>query len=385
MNATDLAQERFKTGDNSPTYRLEIAGGHFGAELYDATVTYAEDGTSEMSITTDADLSDYTDARVSLEVGYGDHTWPYFDGYLEEPEDDHWGGPSSALAYGPFKALAEASLGLDLSYDGYRLGPAIIDLHTRAGRAAAGTKFEMHGSPNFVLKGEEAALTISSSFADGINKFLAMAGWVSVDRPGMTRLYIPKPKPRPSSKFVAEYSEAHYEPGAFKAIPAKRYGSVGAYARLEDGTLAWPVIKVRVDNIGARKVSENRTYWLEDFSGDGSDTLSQDVARQECGELAAIMSDGVFTWSLRGISANPDLLFYDSIRASTTELRDEGGRYKERYHVVYGCLIDGEVSVNVSREGNPMDLVGNTAIRLSQRKLPKPFYMGRGTTAVVGS
>ncbi len=104
--ATTLAQRRFKTGDFSPSYDLTIGGSPFSARLFDGSVSYsASDGTSDMRIAADASLSDYANARVRLDVGYGDEMWEYFGGWLEEPEDDHWGGPANAIAYFPFKEL----------------------------------------------------------------------------------------------------------------------------------------------------------------------------------------------------------------------------------------------------------------------------------------
>lgn len=367
VNATDLAQRKNKTGERSPSYRLEIAGEHFNGKLYDGTVTYSTDGNSDMSITADSDLTDLTGAKVALEIGYGDDLWPYFGGYLEEPDDDHWGGPSSALAYGPFKELAEATIGEDVTYAGQTLGQAIVDLHGRAGRAVAGTKYEIRGSPNYLLAGEEAGLSISTSFADGINTFLEMAGWVSVDRPGFIRRYRPKPRPRPSGEAVAAYTETHFAQGAFRAVRGKPYGSVGAYTRNDKGNFPWTPVIVRVSPNSKFKPSKLKTYWLEDWAG------TEEEAWVECGKLASLLSDGVYTWSLSGINANPDLNLYDTIRVTVTELRDEGTRFKERYEVTYACAIDTEISVDVSREGCPMSLAGNTAIKLSERHIKRPF------------
>jgi hypothetical protein len=377
VSATDLAQRKNKTGPFSPAYSLQVAGGPFRSRLYDGTVTYSTDGNSDMSISADADLTDLVGAKVVLEVGYGDDLWPYFGGYLEEPEDDHWGGPSNALAYGPYKELAEASIGEDVSYEGQTLGQAIVDLHSRAGQAAAGTKYEILGSPNYLLTGEQAHLTLATSFADGINTFLEAAGWVSVDRPGFIRRYRPKPRPRPSGEAVAAYTETHYPPGGFRAVRGKPYGAVGAFARNEDGTFAWPPVKIRVQPNSKFKTSALKTYWLEDWAG------SEDEAWTEVGKLASLLSDGVYTWSLSGISANPDLHLYDTIRVKTTELRDDGGRFKERYEVTYACAIDTEISLDVSREGYPMNLAGNTAIKVAEKRLKRPLLVARGDSSVV--
>lgn len=371
--ATDLAQLQYKTGENTPDYTLLIDGARFDGNLYDASVSYAEDGTSDMTLSADADLTDLVGARVRLHVGYGDEQWEYFSGWLEEPDDNHWGNPSVAVAYGTFKELAEASLGTDVTYAGYTLGRAISDLHRRAGRAVIGTKYEFRGNPSYLLEGETAGLTVSTTFADGIDTFLEMANWVSEDRPGYIRRYRHKPRPRPNSEFIAGYGESDYTPEAFKVVRAKPYGQVGAFVRDDEGALKWPVVTVRVD----AQTSTLKTYWLEDFAG------TEGEAWNECAELAALMSTGLYTWSLTGISANPELLRNETIRVHTTEMRDEGGRYRERYEVTYACAIDGETSLDVSREGHPMTVGGNTAIKLTENKVKRPFYFGAGTSAVV--
>ena len=377
--ATDLAQEQYKTGKHSPEYRLEIAGEHFNDELYDATATYSADGGSELSISADTNLTELTGAKVRLEVGYGTELWPWFGGWLEDPEDNHWGEPSTATAYGPFREMGEGSFGVDKVYasTGYLLGPALVDMHTRAGRAVAGIKYEILGNPSVPLEGKDAAVGISTTFADGITTLIELAGWVQTDRPEFRRLYMPRPRPRPTGPVVASYDESQYPAKGFQAIRSKPYGSVGAFARDDEGKLRWPIVKVRVDSMSKYKPSELRTLWLEDY------LLDEASAKLECVQLAALMEAGVYRWSLTGISANPDLLLHDIIRVGTTETRDEGGRFKERYECEYACAIDSEISLDVSREGHPMSASGETAIRLSQRHIKRPFYFARGLSAVV--
>jgi hypothetical protein len=87
---------------------------------------------------------------------------------------------------------------------------------------------------------------------------------------------------------------------------------------------------------------------------------------------------------LEGISANPELEMNDIVRVKTTELRDEGGRFKERYEVEYACAADSEISVDVSREGHPMNLSGNTAIKISEKKIKRYLPVAaRSQTAIV--
>lgn len=375
MRATQLAQRAIKTGDFAPTYRLLMDDRVISAKLFDGTVTYSADGTSELSLNTDMNLERYVGAKVVLEIGYGDEKWPYFGGWLEEPEDTHWGGPSTALAYGPFKELSKISLDDDITYASSTLGNAIADMHRRAGRAIAGSTYEIRGNPSFELAGEEAGLAISTTFADGIGALLDLADWVSVDRPGFVRRYRAQPRPYPSADAAATYSEAHYPREAFKAQRSELFGSVGAFKRLEEGDLDW-VVSVKVDQSTRFPVSPLKTYWLEDYAGDEAD------AWQECAELAKMMSGGVYSWSLDGISANPDLELHEVIHVHTTELRDEGGRFKERYHVRYACALDTETSVNIAREGNPMSVSGGTSIKLSEQRLPQPFAVSRLSSAV---
>lgn len=372
--ATHLAQRQFKTGDFAPNYRLTIDSDRISSKLFNCTVTYSADGTSDLAISADTDLEGYAGAKTILEIGYGNELWPYFGGWLEEPQNDPYGGPSSADAYGPFKELAELSLQDDITYAGQTLGAAIADLHRRA--KLRGSTFEVVGNPAYLLTGEEAGLTISTTLADGINLLLDLAGWVSQDRPEFRRRYRAAPRPRPSGEVAASYTEAHYPAGGFRAIRGKPYGTVGAFARDDTtGALLWgnaPVL-VRV----APEVSSLKTYWIGDFVG------TQEQAYIECGKLAQLLAAGVYSWSLEGISANPELEIHDIIHVHTTELRHEGGRHAERYEVVYACAIDAEVTVDVSKEGHPMNLSGETAIKLHEKKLKNPLYMGHGASAVV--
>lgn len=357
--ATELAQRQTKTGDFRPRYILKIGDELINTKLYDCTVTYSADGTSDLSISADTDLEAFAGRPVELQIGYGDFLWDYFGGWLEEPENDNWGAPSTADAYGPFKELGELSLQTDISYEAQLLGAAITDLHAKA--RLRGSTFEVAGNPNYPLEGETAKLALGTSFSDALNTLLEMAGWVSQDRPGFRRRYRPAPRPRPSGAYVAAYSEAHFAPGAFRATLGKPYGSVGAFARDDDGRFKWAPVIVEVDP----SVSPLKTFWLEDFAG------TEDDAWEEVGRMASTLSAGIYTWTLEGISANPELELHDVIRVHTTELRDEGGRFKERYDVEYACAIDSEVSVDVSRDGHPMNLSGNTAIKVKEKRVKR--------------
>ena len=369
--ATNLAQRQTKTGEFSPTYTLTLDGKNVDAALYDCSVTYSSDGTSDLSISADTDLERYQGTKAVLEVGYGSEQWAYFGGWLEEAENDNWGGPSTGNAYGPFKEMAEHSIAEDVTYAAQQLGTAIVDLHQRAG--TLGSTYEIIGNPSYLLEGEEAGLSIGTTLADGVGTLLELANWRGHDRPGFRRRYRTVPRPRPSAEPDARYTEAHFPPGGFRAVRGKPYGAVGAYARDEEGALKWDPVIVTVDPT----VSSSKIYWLEDFAGDDADALL------ECGRLASMLRAGVFTWSLEGISANPELELYSTVRVHTTELRDEGGRHKERYSVIYDCAIDTSAQIDVSREGHPMNLAGETAIRVSSRKIAKAFADFRPRSSVV--
>lgn len=368
---TDLAQRPIKTGSFSPHYRLTLGGKVITDRLYDCSVTYSADGTSDLTINADTDLERYEGAEAVLEIGYGDNLWPYFGGWVEEPEIDHWGGPSTCDCYGPFKELGELYFDDDVTYAGKTLGDVIVDVHLRAGRIKS--TYQIKGSPGYLLTGEEAGVAIGTTFSDGLGNMLEMANWRSSDRPSFERLYTPLPRPHPSANVSATYTEAHYPPNGFRARVGKPYGAVGAFARLEDGSFAWPPVLVRV----RPEVPASRIYWLEDYQG------SEQDAFKECGQLASMLEAGIFTWTLEGISANPELLLYDTIRVHTTELRDEGGRFKERYEAVYACMIDSSVSVDVSREGMPMNLAGDTAVLISSYKIARPFVQTRPNATVM--
>lgn len=369
--ATELAQKRVKTGDHAPRYELTLGGRNIDDRLFDCTATFSSDGTSDLSLSVDTDLERHDGDKVILKLGYGSNLFEYFGGWLEEPVNNHWGQPSTGDAYGPFKELGELFFDDDVTYAGQTLGQALVDMHSRA-RGVTST-FKIRGNPSYTLSGSDAGVSIGSSLSDGIGTVLEMAGWRSSDRPGFERLYSPIPRPSPSLEPTATYTEAHFPPDSFHVMPNKKYGSVGAFQRDDSGNFKWTPPFVVVDPTYPRL----RTYWLEDYQGDEASAWA-DVAR-----LARMLKVGTFSWSLEGISANPELLLYDSIRVHTTETRDTGGRIKDRFEVIYDCLIDTSITVDVSRDGMPMTLAGDTAIRNSSKQIPRPFFYSHPAGAVM--
>lgn len=376
--ATALAQRKVKPAESGPAYELTFDNRPFTEKLFDGTITYsASDGTSEMSVSADATLADYRNSSVKCSVGYGTELWEYFTGKLEEPDDNFYGEPSTATAYGPFRELNEASIGADVSYVNKTLGQAIADLHRRAG--IWGGRYEVRGNPKFLLTGDDAGLALTTSFGEGLNTLLETAGWIGTDVPGYLRRYMPKPSARPGAESVATYTEAHYGRNQFHVSQGTRnfYGRVGAFTRNDDGGFAYPPIFININPLGRYRPPPLRTYWLEDFSG----TYAQ--AKAEASRMALQLSAGTYSWSLSDISVNPDLELFSHFTVETTEDRDVGARRKARFEVSYVCSIDEEINLNISRESIPMNVSGQTAIKLREKQIARPFTFNRTDSSVV--
>jgi hypothetical protein len=377
----------FKAGESAPAYALRVGGVRMTSKLYTAEITYSppEGGASEMSLTLDAPLSGFQNAAVKAKLGYGEDLIDWFAGRLQEPEDDHHGEGSSATAWGPSKLLSEQSFGEQTDYRGYDLGAAILDITRRAGMPAGSV--ELRGGGSFVLSGESAIVPLESSFGETLDSFLQSANYVGTDVPGGRtgrRLYMPRPRPGATGKYRAEFDEGHYPPGGFtarrprhgfySAVVVFRKGEGGSTDPLRGGVYA----RVPVEVEGRHKPPPGRIYYIPDFAGDQAD------AEREAVSTSRLLTRGLAECALEGLSPNPTLLPYDSVSVVTTELRDEGGRTKERYRVRYALILDGQLSASVSREVRSMSL-GGKGLVIGERKLAKSFYVPGGSSYVVRS
>jgi hypothetical protein len=379
VTLTAKAQAPVKTDSGRPRYRLTIGGEAFSGRLFDCRASYGADGSSELTISADGGLERYQNARVRLYLGYGDDLVEWFAGDLADPQDEHWGGPATATAYGPSGRLSRVPYLGQHSYAGDNLGSFVLDLARRAGMP--GGSVEVLGAASFVLDAS-ATMTVSTYLLEAEESVLPSAGYVGSDRPGYRRRYMPRPLPGQTGGYAARYDEGSYPPGGFvaKSLGRNLYEWVCVFRAGEGGSVeeakGGVYELVRVEPEGRFRPPKDSTFFVPDFAGSAGE------ARQEAARWARRLKRGSYACSLEGISANPGLLPFDSIAAETTEFRDEGGKTKERYRTSYGFAIDGGIEVNVSREGLPMAMRGE-GIKLSEKKLPKPFFVRRPSPYVV--
>lgn len=372
---TKAAQLSQKTdspyGDNRPNYRLLIGGEDVSDALADASIKYTAgedgtEGTSEMDISLHGSLEARINAPARCFIGYGDQLTEYCSGRLLEAADDHYGEASEGVVYGPFKMLTSQQFLQQVSYSGYYLERALYDIHDRASiprgsiEVRAGRSFQIGAD-------EEATFPLEVPLADAVKSLCESAGFVALDMPGSRRLYMPQPRAGATTTAKALYNESHYPPGGFKATlnPQRIYSKVVVFRREEDGSNAFPPAIRTVEVQTRHKPAPNSAYILAEFLGGPAD------ADNEAARLARMLGQGEYEIELSGISANPEILLYDTLDTETTELRDEGGRSKERYRVLYQWSVNGEIGVEIG-EGLQQTLSG-TGIKVSERQLPKPF------------
>lgn len=328
-----------------------------------------------MDLSVDWPLKGYQNAEVRCRLGYGTDPADYrlwFKGELQEPQDDHYGDSSTAKAWGQFKTLEDQTFNETMDYRGYRLDEMILHATTHYGDMPPGA-IEIRQPSNMVLEGDSAIMSIDTGVGAGINAMLEAATWVGADRPGRPRLYMPRPQPGVTGQHVGYFDFTDFEPGAFVANETLRgrYSQVIVFRKGEAGSVTsgggvWA--KVAVDQRGPYRAPRNRAYQVADYPG------SQEEADVMAADLSRMVSRGVADCSIEGLGIAPDLAPYDALRVIAPEFRDEGGRTQERYSVTWSWVLDGLLSVNIGTEDRTMNLGGRGVI-VSEKKLPKPFYL----------
>jgi hypothetical protein len=354
---TAAAKSPVQSGDElARSFRLLVGGRDRSALALSASGSYSSDaGSSEMTVQLGAPLEGYADAPAVLEVGYGAERIPYFEGRLQEPDDDWDELTGTAKAYGPFKALASQQLGEQVTHRGIRLHQAYADLFARAGYPRG--VYEVVGGNQVV---DEVVFPEETTILEAVTSYNESFGMVALDRPRYRKLVMPRPRLGATGKVKAVYGPQHYPPGGFRVrrANATRYGRVVVFRRDENGL--YPVRQeVPVENRGrGPQPPKNRVYYVPDFKG------SQEQAAQEGYSLARMLSNGgQIGFELSGLSLDPNLLLYDQV--AVEELREEpvpdAPNRRRRWRVRYKCLIDEDLAFEVAAESHDMDLSG-TAI-----------------------
>lgn len=362
--AGEIALQPIQADGSERTFSLSVGGRRIKTESISGGYS-AEAGSSDLSFETDYLLEAHEDETVRFEVGYGSSSMEYMRGILREPYDEAGGtGGSTGTAYGPFKAL-DYPLGEEVHHVGVPIDFAYRDLMRYA--SVAGMPLgavEVRRGRTFNV--EDETFTEETTILEAIKHYNDSSGFVSLDRPYMKRLFMPTPRPGATAKSKATYGPGTYSPEAFKLPKSseKRYSKVVVFRRDENGA---DVVRAEapVTNYTKKKPPPNAIYYIPEFAGDAI------AARQEAYDTARMLSVGSRSFELAAIAFNPDLLLYDTIIGKRKETRGDRDLL-----VTYKCLIEGEITFEISREAHDMTLSGS-ALKTEEVDITRPVVIER--------
>lgn len=337
-----------------------------------------EDGSSEGTVSAYLPLSRYENSPATVLAGEPGSLVSVLSGRLQEPAENHWGEPGGAEIWGAYRLMSEQYIPEQVDYRGKLLEDALLDLCRRAGfrndavEVKQGKSFIIGGRQDLGEDGGNAGVfPIGTSYLDIANALMESANFVAADLPErIGRIFFPRPRPGATGKVVRSYDIDDYPVGAFSAVPKRRsfYAQVWVYRLTEDGSPAFPVVRVPVEMATGTKPPPGRAYIVSDFLGGSAEAI------REANALARYLSRGAFSCSLEGIDLDPEIRLYDTVEVVAVEFRDEGGKTPERYRCRYRYVIDDELSGQISREGHTMTLSGEGFL-LEEVRLPKPVFL----------
>lgn len=364
-----IAQEQVHSGDTRHTFTLKIAGKDWTEDVESATITYAADGGSEVTILSHRSMTGWENSPVYVDFGFGGHEMNYFQGILANVDDRHWGAANEAIAWGPFRVMAEQVMLNNQNYSGWGIDDAINNIVQRAGYRAG--VVEVQGRGNFTIEAD-TIFPLESTLLDAASTLCEAAGYIYTDRPRGRLLFKPRPLPGATGKVGHRYSEQHFPAEGFLAVPSTRghFSRVIVFRRNDEGN-GFAVYKdIPVENHSRVKPAKNRAFIIPDFVG------SNEAADREGRATARALEQGVYDIQMTGITANPELLLHDTIETRVREIQDD-----RWYESVYRWVADQGVTVSLSGAGNLMDVTG-TGMRVSQKRVARPFYTGRSNQVV---
>lgn len=372
----ELALRRVHAGEACPTRALYIAGENFTDQLDSVKAEFEPNsGGSGMSIQVRDSLEGLEDAPCALYVGYGGRTVRYFVGKLQEPSSLASG---KATAYGPFKLMADQSFGARTTYQGVSIGYFFRDLGRRAGYGNG--MLEVLSGESYTI--DKLDFTEETRLGEAAKTASDPAGFVFFDRPDYKRAAMPAPRPGTTGKAKFHYAEYNYQRGNFTTQETKEghYSKVVVFRRDDDGNYLVRQ-EAPVPNRGLFPPPANRIFYVPEFPGNAV------AAAQEAYEIANRLAFGELEFSLSSIWINPELELYDSFTIERTETRARRQADKTpgaekragKWLVTYRCLIDGGLTLKVSKTEHHSDLSGG-AVKIGERKLSDPIRLTRTIT-----
>lgn len=371
---TRLAKQHFKgEGPGAPAFEFMVGGRRVpNSKIQSIKGVYTrESGSSSMTVEADFPFDRFEEARASLRVGYGDKLVEYFTGKVQDPGQDTLSRLATCEVRGPFASMQE-SFGRDVDFT----GQSVAEFSLSVGRfAKQGARFlDVQGGYDTYV--EEGAFVRETELSEALRTVYDKLDFVMLDRPGFKRLVMPTPAPGARGKSIARYDESDYPAGSnhgsgahagtgktgvggsrspfrVSAKTKNKYAWVNVFRRDDKGN--YPVDEwVRIPHRGRASPSDGKVFYVPEFPGNARQ------AAQTAARKAVMLAKGVSEWSLGGVYINPELLLYDTVTITRTNLE----AYKKPALEIFSCLIDKQIGFEVSpsQQRFHMELSGDTAV-----------------------
>lgn len=300
-----------KGAEYSPTHRMNIGGDNFTEELRTCDVTYTSDGGgSGAQMQLRGDLSNYDNAPVVFQFGYGSDVVPWFSGRLQRPRYYPRLDYTTANAFGPFKLMADQIIEVDTTYDGYTLRDALNDLIRKA--AYRRGEVEIRGGGDYTIDGGDLFVW-NNTLGEIASSLMDKAQFIGMDVPVGKRIFRKQPRPGVIGPFVESYSPDEYWMDNLELEPATEisYSKVTVQRIAKDGTELGKYSQL-VGKKANFPIPTRRVYTVPDFLGDAAG------AQQEAMETARWLRLGDYTFSF-SMPLNPMLTLFDIIQIKQTQ------------------------------------------------------------------
>jgi hypothetical protein len=326
-NLSEISKLPRKGAEYSPTHRMWVGGDNFTEELRTCDVTYTSDGGgSGAQIQLRGDLSDYDNAPVDFNFGYGDEVVPWFTGRLQRPKYYPRLDYTTADAFGPFRLMADQIIEVDTTYDGFSLRDALNDLILKA--AYKRGEVEIRGGGDFIIEGGELFVW-NNTLGEIAASLMDKAQFIGTDVPVGKRIFRKRPRPGVLGPFVESYSPDEYWVDNLDISPATEisYAKVTVQRVAKNGTELGKYSQL-VGKKSNYPVPSRRVWYVENFLGDAAS------AQQEARETARWLRLGDYGFSFT-IPLNPTLTLFDILQIKHVS------RGKEW---IYKGAISGDIS-----------------------------------------
>lgn len=235
------SKRRDKIGANAPYWRLRLGPGDSGTDvpLISATVNYSLDGTSGMRFVGGQQLRGWENTPAKLHIGYGSNHYTIFHGRLQRAKDHPSGLSSEGLAYGVTEQLGTRYFQERVSYKGWTLTQAYIDIMDRSGMHPDTWFIDDRGADEVIE--EDHDILPETSFLEGIAMLIEPFDFVQYDQPNDGRpQHVVRLRPEFGywKDLAGRWKESDYPMNGFEFEPGLRefYHKVIVFRRGETTT-----------------------------------------------------------------------------------------------------------------------------------------------------